>query len=179
MPPEFLRHPGIGIGVLAQGEEPSAAGPAVSAGDGKRDDHAVTRDQGLNRRAHLDDLTHEFVPQDVSSLHRRDIAVVYVEIGTADGGGGDAHDRIPRIEDLRIGDLLDAHIFLAVPAGRFHGVPPGGWAGPAPGSVLSDCVTSPVSISCLRARRSSSSCCPGAWRNTFAIMVPTEPAGSW
>ncbi len=45
----------------------------------------VARAEGLDLRPDLDDLTHELVAEDVSGQQTRDVAVVQVQVGTADG----------------------------------------------------------------------------------------------
>ena len=49
-------------------------------------------------------------PRMSPGLHRRDEAVVEVEVGAADRGRGHADDRVARIEDRRIRDRLDADV---------------------------------------------------------------------
>jgi hypothetical protein len=43
-----------------------------------------------------------------------------MEIRAADGGGGDLDDDVGGILDRRIGDGIDADVFLAVPDDCFH-----------------------------------------------------------
>ena len=84
--PQLLGHPRVGVGVLAQRVQLLLAEAAVAAGDGERHDDAVADLQVLDRRPDLDDLAHELVAEDVALLHRRDEAVVEVQIGAADRG---------------------------------------------------------------------------------------------
>ena len=56
----------------------------------------------------------------VAVLHRRDDAIVDVQIGTADGAGRDLDDRIPRMLDHRIRHCLAAHVAFAVPTKSLH-----------------------------------------------------------
>ena len=65
-----------------------------AAGDREGHDDAVADLQVRHRRPDLDDLAHELVAEDVALLHRRDEAVVEVQIGAADRGRGDLHDRV-------------------------------------------------------------------------------------
>jgi hypothetical protein len=43
-----------------------------------------------------------------------------VQVGTADRGRGDAHDRVGRLLDLRVWDLIDPDVAFAVESERFH-----------------------------------------------------------
>ena len=71
-----------------------AALVAAAAGDREGDDHPVARLDLLDRLAGLDDLAHEFMAEDVARLHRRDEAVVEVQVGAADRRRGDPDDRV-------------------------------------------------------------------------------------
>ena len=96
------------------------AGPAVAAGDRERDDDAVADLEVVHAAADLDDLAHELVPEDVALLHRRDVAVVEVQVGAADRGRRDPHDRVAVVEDLRVGDVLDLDGVASRPDVRPH-----------------------------------------------------------
>src|SRR5581483_5619905 len=87
-------------------------------------DDAIAHLEVLHVATDLHHLAHEFVTDDVAGLHERNEPVVEVEIGAADRGRRHAHDRVVLVEDLRIGHVLDAHVLLAVPYGRFHRSPP-------------------------------------------------------
>ena len=83
----------------------------------------MTRSPGFRLRdlvADLDDLSHEFVAQDVALLHGRDVAVIKMQVGTADPGQGDLHDGVLGIAYLRIGDVIHPDIMLAMPAYCLH-----------------------------------------------------------
>lgn len=84
----------------------------------------------------------------VAVFHRRDIAVVEMQVRAADRRRGDANDRVARIFDFRIGNGVDAHVGAPVQAQRLHYVlrswndrvtcQPGiGWIVPANGVRLS------------------------------------------
>ena len=92
---------------------------ALAAGDGERHHHPLALLERAGRSG-LDDLAHEFVAEDVARLHRRDVAIVEVQVRAADGGRGDADDRVARIEDFGIVDRIAADVVLAVPCQRFH-----------------------------------------------------------
>jgi hypothetical protein len=106
MAEELLGESPVGVAVLAHGIQLVLAGPAVAAGDGERHDHSVAHLEVRHALAELDDLAHELVAEDVPSLHRGDVPVVQVQVRATDRGGGDLHDRVAVIDDLRIGDVL-------------------------------------------------------------------------
>jgi hypothetical protein len=93
---------------------------AAAARDRKRHDDAVAHLQLRVLVADLDDLAHEFVSENIASLHRRNVAVEQMEIRSADGGRCDPHDRVAWIENLRIGNPLDADVVGGVPDQCFH-----------------------------------------------------------
>ena len=74
--------------------------------------------------ADLDDLAHELVAEDVALLHGRDVAVVDVQIGSADGGRGDLDDGVARIEDLRDRERFRRESSLCLPSTRLACRPP-------------------------------------------------------
>ena len=65
-------------------------------------------------------IAHRLVAEDVALLHGRHVAVEEVQVGAADGGGGDPHDGVARVLDLRDRDGVDADVALAVPAECLH-----------------------------------------------------------
>jgi hypothetical protein len=93
------------------------AGATVN-GEGHHD--AVAYVQLLDIASDLDDLTHWLMAKNVTLLRRQHIPAVEVKVGATDGRGGDFHDRIARINDLRVGHGIDSDIFCAVPAECFH-----------------------------------------------------------
>ena len=140
--------------------------------------------------ADLDDLAHELVAEHVALAHRRDEAVVEVQVRPADRGGRDPHDRVARVQDVRVGHLVYLDVMLVVPAVRSHRFPlaKSSYAAAAAGrpgfmpnnpSLASDRAISPVSITCLKRRRSSCSCCPGSSPNSDATADPRRPPGGW
>ena len=166
--------------------------PAVAAGDRERHDHAVADLQVLDLRADLDDLAHELVAEDVALLHRRDEAVVEVQVRAADRRRGDPDDRVARVQDLRVGHVArparllcrsSSCALIAPPvrfesaraiSGRDAGTPRHGRAAARalarrdPSRLPSERTTSPVSITCLKRRRSSCTCCSGSSPNSLA-----------
>ena len=123
-PDHLLGHPGVRVRVLAERVQLLLAAPAVAAGDRERHDHAVADLQVVHLRPDLDHLAHELVAQDVALLHRRDEAVVEVEVGAADRRRGDLDDGVAAVQDLRVRHVLDLDGALALPADRPHRAPP-------------------------------------------------------
>src|SRR3546814_10623600 len=72
--------------------------------------------------AGFDDIPHELVPDDIACAHTWDIAVVEMEVRTADRGRGDTQDRIARIDDFGIGDGFDADLVASLPGYGAHGL---------------------------------------------------------
>ena len=167
MPHHRLRQGGVRVGVLAQRPHVVLAVPAVAAGDRERHHHAVADLEVLDAAPDLHHLAHELVAEDVALLHGRHEAVVEVQVRAADRGRGDADDRVAPVQDLRVRDVAHLDLLLAHPAGRLHDRPlyvrppePAVRAmapSPAPARLPSDRTTSPVSITCLKRRRSSRS----------------------
>ncbi len=120
MAPEFLGHPGVRIGILAQRMLSRRAEEAVAAGDRKWIDDAIAHFQVLHAAADFHHFAHEFVADDIAAHHGRDVTVVDVQIRSTDRRGGDADDRIAWVENLRVRDFLDAQIRNAVPTIRLH-----------------------------------------------------------
>ena len=130
---------------------------AAAARDGERDHHPLALLEG-RLRTDLDHLAHIFVTENVAGAHRRDIFVVEVEIGAADRGRGDPDDRVAGVDDLGIGNAVDADVVAAVPGERAHADSPYRYCRVGCSDLRPDgpaeLVTSPVSISCLKRRRS-------------------------
>src|SRR5439155_394648 len=142
---------------------------AVAAGDREGNDDAIAALQFVIAGPDFNDLAHELVPENVSRLHRRHVAIEQVQIRAADRARGDADDCIARIEDRRVGHALDANVIPAVPHKCLHAAPPRG----CPFVVG----TSPVSRSALNRRRSSRIVCAGSSPNSHATAAPILPAG--
>jgi hypothetical protein len=80
----LLGQPGVWVRVLAERIHLPLAEEAGAAGNRKADHHAITDLQLLDFRPDLDDFSHELVANDVAPFHRRNIAVVEVQVGAAD-----------------------------------------------------------------------------------------------
>ena len=170
VPHHLLGQPGVRVGVLAQRAQLSCRHcQQLPQAIGKGTTTRSPTFRFLTAAPDLDDLAHELVAEDVALLHRRHEAVVEVQVGAADRGRGDLDDRVALVEDLRVGNVahLDRsacpssrspsspHLRAPAPAtARCFEQP---W--PAPSRLPSERTTSPVSITCLKRRRSSRSCC--------------------
>src|SRR5829696_10380733 len=190
---ELLGDARVRVGVLADGVELVLAGPAVAAGDRERDDDAVADLEVGDAPALLDDLAHELVAEDVALAHRRDVAVVEVQVGPADRRGADLHDGVAVVEDLRVRDVLHLHGVPPRPHVRAHHTPAfsssdsdSGCAGcclslrssDSPSGVPSERGTSPVSTCCLNWRRPSLILASGSLPVSFWTVSPSLPPGA-
>jgi hypothetical protein len=94
----FWRDPGIRVGIVAQRVHLLLAEKAVPARDRKPYHDAVARAKVFDLRADLDDFPHEFVSQNIALLHRRDQAVIQMEVGTADRGRSNFHHGVAPVD---------------------------------------------------------------------------------
>jgi hypothetical protein len=92
----------------------------MPAGDVERHDDAIARLDMRHVRADLLDDPHWLVTEDIALLHVHRQHPVEVQIRTADSRRGDPHDRVGRLLDHRIGHLVNAHVFRAVPHNCLH-----------------------------------------------------------
>ena len=111
----------VDLGGLALRLQPVAAHEAVTAGDVERDHHAIALGEVGDLRADLLDDPHRLMAEDVALAHERAEDLVEVQVGAADAGRCDAHDRIGRRFDARVRDGVHADVPLAVPRDSFHG----------------------------------------------------------
>src|SRR5690606_10024233 len=119
------------LGRLALGVQTPLAHPAPAAGDVERHHDAVAGAQPVDVRADLLDDAHELVTEHVPAVEVGAQHAVEVQVGAADGGGGDADHRVGAHLDTRIGNLLHPHVLGALPGECLHG-PTVGRAGPGP-----------------------------------------------
>ena len=96
----------------------------LAARDDKRDHDSLSHFEFLVARAHLNDLSHEFMTQHISRFHRRNRMIVEVQIGSANRGGRDLDDGVPGVDYLRIRNRLHADIMFTVPSQCAHGMIP-------------------------------------------------------
>src|SRR5947209_11286158 len=93
---------------------------ARAAGDVERDHDALTGMDPGDAGANLLHDAHRFVAENVTLAQERAEYLVQVQVGSADTGRRDPHDRVGRVFDLRIGDRVDADVTLAVPCHCLH-----------------------------------------------------------
>src|ERR1700722_10436403 len=110
----------IRIGVIAGRPDLLAAKLTVAAGDGKRHNNAIATLQISYTFSNLLHDSHEFVTEDIAGFHRRDKAVVEVQVGTAYGGPRYFQDRVVRVQQKRIGDTQGFKVVLSLPTDSFH-----------------------------------------------------------
>ena len=110
----------IRVCIVAGSPQLLLAEKTLTAGNGERDDNAVAALQIINRRADLFHDAHELVPENVSLLHRWDKSVKEMKVGPADSCARDLDDRIVRIQDRRIFDIVNLHLATSHPTERFH-----------------------------------------------------------
>jgi len=95
-------------------------GETAAACNRKWDDDSVAFLQIVYATPHLDDFAHKLMAENVAALHRRNEAVIQVQIGTADRGRGNFDDSVALTQDFRIGHLLHAYIVFANPTVGSH-----------------------------------------------------------
>ncbi len=81
---------------------------AEAARDVEGHDHAVALLQPGDALTDLVDDPHVLVAEDDARL-RGGTTLVHVEVGPADRGGGDAHDHVVRVPDVRLLHVFDRH----------------------------------------------------------------------
>lgn len=91
---------------------------APAAGDA-RDHHPIAYGDAIDRATDLDDDADGFVP-DTQPVDRRQIAVVKVQIRSADPGSLHGDDGPLRSRQCRVGPVRDVHRALAVHDHRTH-----------------------------------------------------------
>ena len=110
------------IGGLANRKIASLALLALAADDGEGNDDAITLlEPAVHARTGLDHLSHHLVTHDVAWQHRRDEIVEQMKVGTADRAARHLDDGIARVLDARVGNMVAANVFWAVPAPGFQG----------------------------------------------------------
>ncbi len=166
VPVQLLSHPGVRVGVVAEGPQLAVAEEAPAARDGERNHHPVANAEGGVLGTDLHHLAHELMPQDVPAPHGGDESVEEVKVGPADRCQRDLDDGITRIQDLRVRHVRDADVVRAVPAEGFH-----------PRGCPSVEGTSPLSRSCLNRRRSSRISVPASRPTSRASAAPAFPPG--
>lgn len=99
-----------GIGGLASGELLQHAVEAASAGHHERDHHTVAGFDRGDIGADVFDDAHELMAENIAMPQVRNLAAVQMQVRAADGGGGDAQDKIVAFDKGRIRHGFDPHI---------------------------------------------------------------------
>jgi hypothetical protein len=117
---QFFRERRIGIGILAKGKQVFLAEKAIAARNREGNHHAVAGFEIVHVEPALDHFAHKLMAENVARFHRRNQAVVQMQVGAADRRPGDFDDRVAPVKNLRIGYVFDAEIVPAVPTVGFH-----------------------------------------------------------
>src|SRR5690349_6088566 len=124
MPKHLLGHPRVWIRVLTKRVHLVLTEETVAARDRKRHHHAIADLEIRYFASDLNDLTHELVTENVAALHRRNEAVVHVQVRSANRRRRDLHDRVALVQYLRLGHVFNAETRLAIPTICFHYISP-------------------------------------------------------
>ncbi len=92
----------------------------VAAGNREGYNYTVSFFQFFDVFPNFNNFTHGFVAEDVAGFHGGHHVVIKMQVRTADGGRGDAHDHVGIGLNLRFGNTIDTDIVLAVPGKGFH-----------------------------------------------------------
>ena len=95
----------------------------MTAGNVERDHHPVALPKLPNLRPDLLHDPHRLVTEDVTRVEERTEYLIEVQIGATDTGRRHPDDRIGRLLDLRIRDLVNAHVTRSVPSNCLHHLP--------------------------------------------------------
>jgi hypothetical protein len=97
--------------------------PAVvarSAGRDTGDDHAVAWTNGRHGGTHVNHDADALVPENPARRHTWQVALQDVQVGTADGRGGDPDDGVRGVLDRRAGRLFPRSLARTVIHQRLH-----------------------------------------------------------
>jgi hypothetical protein len=108
------------LGRLALRLQSLLAHEAVATGDVERDHHAVADGDVGHRRADGLDDPHRLVAEHVALAEERSEHLVQMQVRAAQPARGDADHGVGGLLDRGIGDVVDAHVALAVPGQGFH-----------------------------------------------------------
>jgi hypothetical protein len=98
--------------VLSHNENNCFCKETIAARDGERHNDAVAFLDVLYGAARLDDFAHKFVAENIARLHRRNVAVVKMQIGAADARRSNLDNGVARINYFRVGYVFNPHIVL-------------------------------------------------------------------
>src|SRR4051812_4081017 len=98
--------------------------PALPAGDERRDDDPITLLYLRDLPPDVYDFAHKFVAEDIAGPHGWDEAIDQVQVRPARRREPNFQDYVVRVQDLGVGNGLDAKIVDAIPAKCAHMVLP-------------------------------------------------------
>ncbi len=113
---------GVGVDVVAVGEQPAGAEEARSAVDVEGHHDAIADPERLDPSSDLVHGADELVAEGVADAGVGHHAVVQMQVRTADGGQLHLHDRVLRMLDPGLRLLLDPHLVRAAIGHGSHGV---------------------------------------------------------
>jgi hypothetical protein len=113
-----------GVGIVALRIIAGAAIGAATAGDRRGDHHPVAHLEVAHHVAYSFDDADTLMAEDPAFLHAAEGAADEVQVGAADCRGGQPDDRVGRLFDLRIRDILNADIADPAPNHCLHVEPP-------------------------------------------------------
>src|ERR1017187_6516432 len=93
---------------------------APAAGGNQGDEHFIPLVKIQYACSKLIDNSHAFMTENTPVWNRRHIAIEYVQIGSANGGRGDAHDSVSRFLDIRLWSVLQRQFIWPVEYERLH-----------------------------------------------------------
>ena len=97
-----------------------ATGGAAPAADGGRDHHLVADLQRFDMRADLDNLADGLVADAEADVVAETVALIDMQVATADTAGLHLHKRCVGLGDLRVGNGLEANVLGGVVGESFH-----------------------------------------------------------
>src|SRR5690606_28039710 len=110
----------VRVGAIALGVIAGPAVGAVATGNGGGDDHPVAHLQVAHIGAQGFDDADALVPEDSAWAHTADAATDKMQVGTADGRGGQADNGIGGLMQYRIRYLFQAYVTDIVKNDGFH-----------------------------------------------------------
>src|SRR5262249_19241873 len=119
-------HPGVWIRVVAERMQIPFAEKTSPTGDAEWNYNPVTLYEIFDLGPGLNNLAHKFVTEDVTFLHRGNVPIIQMKIGTADRGETHPNDRVVGIDNLRLRYIRDFDLVFTRPNNGTHSKPPAG-----------------------------------------------------
>src|SRR5829696_8726717 len=110
----------VWVGVVTQGPEATLTEEALTTGNRERNHNSIPRGEVLHLIAHFHHFSHKLMTEDISFFHCGDISIIQVQVRATDRCGGDTNNRVTRVQDLRIRNLLNSYVYNAIPTNRLH-----------------------------------------------------------